>query len=300
MKEAVLSIDSVEGTMTAEGPGPNVRRRQLGRDLRRLRDNAGLTLNETARSTGLTSTTISRIEGGKQTILSRNVRLLCQCYEVGAPMVDTLVRLAEESNERGWWAAFSDSLPDWFESFVGLESDAAELWNYYPTLIDGLLQTPEYAMAVIEAGHPAPTESDTRRAVELRQARQARLDRDNPMRLHVLLDEAALHRRVGGTAVMRDQLVRLGKAAQQDNITLQVIPFAAGAHPAAKGPFSILRFPEGYDDMDAVYTENECGALWLERPGDLKHYTAAFKAMRDHALSPEESRDLVDNLASSL
>lgn len=286
--------------MTDDGPGPNIRRRQLGRELRRLREAAGLTLKEIADKTGLTTTTISRIEGGKQTILSRNVRLLCQGYDVGAPLIDTLLRLAEESNEDGWWAAFSDNLPDWFESFVGLESDAEELWNYSPSVIDGLLQTSEYAEAFFELG-PDSTGCDLQRSIDLRQARQNRLHRDtSPTKLHAVLDEAAVRRVVGGTRVMREQLHYLVEAANRPNITVQILPFAAGAQPGLLGPFSMLKFPEGFNDMDVVYLENQRGAIWQERISDIAHYSTVFSQLCDAALSPDDSAKLVDSLASSL
>lgn len=286
--------------MTDDGPGPNVRRRQLGRELRKLREKADMTLKDAAKFAGLTSTTISRIEGGKQTILTRNVRLLCQCYEVGAPMLDTLVRLAEESNERGWWADFSDSLPDWFESFVGLESDADELWNYSPTFIDGLLQVPGYTDAFL-ALRPDGGRQGVDRLAELRQARQEHVNRQaKPIKLRSVLDEAALRRNVGGTDVMRDQLKYLIEVAQQPNITIQVVPFEAGAYPGMQSPFYMLRFAEGFEDMDAVYLENQRGAIWMERPADIRHYTQVFRQMTKAALTPKKTLEFLDNLASSL
>ncbi|MEV0700779.1 helix-turn-helix transcriptional regulator [Saccharopolyspora sp. NPDC050389] len=286
--------------MSEDGPGPNVRRRQLGRELRKLREKADMTLKEAAKFAGLTSTTISRIEGGKQTILTRNVRLLCQCYEVGASMLDTLIRLAEESNERGWWTDFSDSLPDWFESFVGLESDAEEVWRYSPNFIDGLLQTPEYAAAFLELV-PKATEKIIKQQVDFRRARQDRVNReDSPTKLRVVLDEAALRRTVGGVDAMRDQIGHLVELAERPNITIQVVPFDAGAYLGMQSPFHLLRFAEGFDDMDAVYLENQRGAIWMERPTDIKYYIRLFERMTEVALAPDETADFMDSLASSL
>ncbi|RKT82701.1 Helix-turn-helix domain-containing protein [Saccharopolyspora antimicrobica] len=283
-----------------EDAGPNLRRRHLGRVLREIRQGQGKSLKEAATWSGLREGTISKMENGKQAIMPRNVRLLCQYYDVGSPRADLLVRLADEANQRGWWDFYSDTMPEWFEQFVGLESDATELWNYNPSVVDGLLQTSDYAEALIEASLPQSTDADLRRSVELRAARQSRLNRDShPTHLHVVLDEAVLHRVVGSTNVMRDQLEHLTEAASRPNITIQIMPFRAGAHPAMKGPFSLLRFPETLD-MDAVYLENERGAIWLERPADITHYTTVFKAMRQQALSPEETLDQVVNLAKSL
>lgn len=283
-----------------EDAGPNLRRRHLGRLLRELRQSRGKSLKEAASWTGLREGTISKMENGKQAIMPRNVRLLCQFYDVGAPRSDLLVRLADEANQRGWWDFYSDTMPDWFEQFVGLESDATELWNYNPSVVDGLLQTPDYAMALIEASLPRSTDADVRRSVELRTARQGRLNRDvHPTQLHVVLDEAVLHRVIGSPAVMREQLEHLADASTRPNITVQVMPFSSGAHPAMKGPFSLLRFPETLE-MDAVYLENERGAIWLERPADIEHYTTVFREMSKLALTPEETRDRVVNLAKSL
>ncbi|MER7012390.1 Scr1 family TA system antitoxin-like transcriptional regulator [Saccharopolyspora sp. NPDC000359] len=283
-----------------EGPGPNLRRRELGRELRALREQVGKKVADAAKYAGLTVTTINRIEGGKQVILPRNVRLLCQFYGVEAPLSDTLVRQAEESNERGWWAMYSDNMPDWFEKYVGLESDAAELWNYSTTVVDGLLQIPEYA-ETYAAVRPDAEERSIQRAVELRQARQDRINRTHhPTHLHVIHDEAAMRRMVGGPEVMREQLRYLIKAADRPNITIQVVPFSIGAYPSGNSSFSMIRFPEGYDDMDAVYLENQRGAVWLERPADISHYSEVFARLKNVALTPEESVEFVDSLAMSL
>ncbi|MGW1676951.1 helix-turn-helix domain-containing protein [Saccharopolyspora sp. NPDC002376] len=285
--------------MTEAGPGPNVRRRQLGRELRKLRENADMALKDAARFAGLTSTTISRIEGGKQTILARNVRLLCQCYDVGAPMLDTLLRLAAESNERGWWTDFSDSLPDWFESFVGLESDADELWNYSPTFIDGLLQIPEYTDAFLALRTGGKQDAGLLRG--LRQARQEHVFRKSkPIKLRIVLDEAALRRKVGGVEVMRDQVKYLADVGTRSNITIQVLPFEVGAYPGMQSPFYMLRFAADLEGMDAVYLENQRGAVWMERPADIKHYAQVFEQMTKASLSPKKTLEFLDSLATSL
>lgn len=240
--------------------------------------------------------TISKIENGRQAILPRNVKLILQACGVGAPTMDTLIRLAEESDDVGWWAAFSDTIPDWFATYVDLESDADQIWKYTSELVDGLLQTPEYAEAVTRAAYPNLTDDEVRRSVELRLARQARLGRENPAELHVVTSEAALRWAVGGEDVMRGQLRHLAAVARRPNIHIQVLPFSVGAHPGMKSPFVLLRFPEGFDDMDCVYLENENGELWQERPGDIARYTDVFNRLRSMALSPEETITFVDRL----
>lgn len=281
--------------------GPTLRRRQLGRKLRAYREQAGRKVAEAAKYAGLRDATVSRIENGRHAIRPGNVRLLCQFYGVGAPVVDTLVRQAEDSNDRGWWTAFSDTLEDWFETYVDLESDTRELLTYSPTLVDGLLQTPDYALAVMQGGWPEITEADLGRSVEFRQARQERLFKSgSTKRLHVIFDEAVVRRVVGGLDTMRAQLNALVDASSRPNITIQVIPFEAGAHAGMKGGFSLLRFPEGFEDMDSVYLENQRGAVWQERPNDVDHYAGVFQRTSEQALSPEESVNLMDSLAKHL
>lgn len=278
--------------------GPNLRRRGLGRELRKLRTEAKKNATEVGKYAGLTATSIRRIESGRQTILPRNVRLLCQFYGIDATLADHLVRRAETSNERGWWAMYSDTMPDWFEEFVGLESDAAELWNYSPLVIDGLLQTPEYADAFFQLKPDMPERS---RAVELRQARQEWVHRPKkPTTLRVILDEGALRRMIGGPEVMRKQVEYLLEVGQKPNVALQVVPFGVGAHRGLQGPFGLVRFPDGFREMDAIYLENQRGALWHERPQDIDHFTALFEEISAAALNKQETMDFLDSLASSL
>jgi hypothetical protein len=241
--------------------------------------------------------TISKIENGRQAILPRNVKLILQACGVGAPTMDTLIRLAEESDDVGWWMAFSDTIPDWFATYVDLESDADQIWIYTSELIDGLLQTPEYTEAVTRAAYPDITDEELRRSVELRTARQTQLDGENPAELHVVMSEAVLRWAVGGEHTMTNQLRHLVAMARRPNIHLQVLPFAVGAHPGMKCPFTLLQFPEGFDDMDCVYLENENGELWQERPGDIARYTDVFNQLRSMALSPKETITFLDSLA---
>lgn len=278
------------------GVGQTLRRRKLGKELRRAREAAGMSLKDVTKEARLQPGTISKIENGRQAILPRNVKLILQACGVGAPTMDTLIRLAEESDDAGWWMAFSDTIPDWFATYVDLESDADQIWKYTSELVDGLLQTPEYAEAVTRAAYPKLTDDEVRRSVELRLARQARLSREKPAELHVVSSEAALRWAVGGGDVMRGQVRHLAAIARQPNIHIQVLPFSVGAHPGMKSPFVLLRFPEGFDDMDCVYLENENGELWQERPGDIARYTDVFNRVRSMALSPEKTITFLDSL----
>lgn len=278
-------------------PGPTVRRRQLGKKLRKLRQEAGRTPEDVATYLGVKRPTVTRIEQGKQAILPKNVRLMCQLYGVVAPMLDTLLRLAEEAGERGWWATYSDTVPNWFEDYVGLEADAEEIWSYESEFVPGLLQTPDYVRAINSAARPG--RADLEQAVEFRQARQSRLTRPSPPRLHVIINEAALLRPVGGPEAMAAQLEHLAKMATQPNIILQVLPLSIGAHAGMTGPFSMLRFPDDLS-MNVVYLEHERGATYLERPLDLERHSEIFRLLRETALSPDDSKEHLVSLALAI
>ncbi|MGW3468908.1 DUF5753 domain-containing protein [Saccharopolyspora sp. NPDC000995] len=213
-----------------------------------------MTLKDAAKFAGLTSTRISRIGRGKQTILSRNVRLLRQCYNIGAPLVDTLIRLP---------------------------------------------LTPEYAAASLELV-PKVTEQSINQQVEFRRPGQDRVKWGRrPDELRVALDEAALRRKGGGTDAMLDQIRHLLEPAERTNITNQVVAFDVGAYLGMHSPFHLLRFAGGFDDMDAVYLENQRGAVWMEHPTDINYYIQLFERMTDVALASDETADSMDNLASS-
>lgn len=256
--------------------GPAVRRRQLGGRLKELRVAAGFTTMEAAASgTGLSRASISRIEGAKQVILPRTVRLLCQSYGIDAPAVERLVLLAETAEQRGWYQDFADVVPGWFERYLGEESDATEVWTYAADFVPDLLQTGDYCRAVSAALAPGV---DTDRLAELAAVRRRR-----EKRLHAVLDEAVLHRQVGGPDVLRAQLREL--LADRPHVTVQVLPFAAGAHPAMAGSFTMLRFPPSTGLVTVL-----ANGMY---PDDHQRYTAMFDRLRELALSPADSADLI-------
>lgn len=282
------------------GPGPATRRRQLGRQLRELRLAAGLrSIAAAAERSGLSTATISRIENAKQTILPRTVRLLCHSYGIGAPVLDHLLRLAEESEDRGWLVAYSDTTPNWFERYLGEEAEASEIWGYEAEFVPGLLQTAAYCRAVTAASSPHTAEGEVARQVELRTARQDLLDRDTPPALHVVLNEAVLRRRVGGIKVMREQLRHLADMAKRPNVTVQVLPFTAGAHPAMIGSFAMLHFPSDSGEP-TIFVEVDSGALYPDRPADFERYTWMFGRLRDLALSSARSATLLSKVVEEL
>jgi transcriptional regulator with XRE-family HTH domain len=278
--------------------GPTVRRRQLGLELRRLREAAGKTPREAADWLEVSTSTLSKIEKGRQAIKGTHIRLLTQLYDVGAPETDTLLRLAREANQRGWWAAYGDTVPDWVRTYLGLEEDASELWAYESGYVLGLFQTPAYAEAITAAAVQS-ADPDAARLVAFRTARQKRLFGDRAPRLRIVLDEAVLHRLVGGTAVMREQLEHLLEVAQLPQVDLTVQPFSAGAHPSIGSAFTLLRFDDT-EGMNCVYLENARGALYLERPGDVERYATMFEQLSATALSADESLGLVARMTSEL
>ncbi|MGH3854160.1 MAG: helix-turn-helix domain-containing protein [Pseudonocardiaceae bacterium] len=277
--------------------GPTIRRRQLGLELRKLREVAGKTPRDAAEWLEVSPSTLSKIELGRQAIKGTHVRLLAQLYDVGEPDSAALLRLAREANQRGWWATYGDTVPDWVRTYIGLEQDATELWAYESGLVLGLFQTPAYAEAVTAAAHPEMGAEELARWVAFRTARQQRLFGDRALSLRVVLDEAVLHRLVGGPAVMGEQLARLTAVAQLSNVTVAVLPFSAGAHPSIGSAFTLLRFADTLE-MNCVYLENDRSALYLERPADVDHYTAVFEQLSKTALSAEESLELIARLAA--
>ncbi|MGH3566678.1 MAG: helix-turn-helix domain-containing protein [Pseudonocardia sp.] len=280
------------------GPGFTVRRRQLGKELRRLRESAGKTIAEAAEWVGIKPPTISKIENGRQAIRPTNVRLLLQLYGIEAPAADTLIRLAGEANQRGWWASYGDTVPDWFRTFVGLESDASEINGYESELVPGLFQTTEYAQAVMLAAHPTTSQAELTRLVSFRHERQQRLAGNTPPHLHFVLNEAVLRRPVGGTEAFGQQLDHLAAMARLPHVDLQVLPFTAGPHPAMGQTFKLLRFPGDEAGLDFVYLENDRGALYLERPADVERFQTIFTQLTAAALTTSETRTFLATLTA--
>ena len=270
------------------GPGPTVMRRRLGKQLRTLRVAASKTPEEVATYLGVRRPTVTRIEQGKVNILPKNVRLMCQLYDVGAPLLDTLLRLAAESGQRGWWVSYSDTMPDWFADYVGLEADAEEIWSYESEFVPGLFQTPAYTRAVTRAAHPKRSDESLDLNVKFRMARQEILSSARPPKLNFVVNEAALLRPVGNPAAMAEQVRHVHAMAERPNVTIQVLPIDAGAHAGMTGAFAMLRFPDDLE-MNVVYLEHERGAGYLERPADLERYGEIFRELTGTALSPEES-----------
>jgi transcriptional regulator with XRE-family HTH domain len=280
--------------------GPTVRRRRLGTELRRLREARPLKLEEVADQLGLAASTLSRIETGKAPAKSAYMTAMLDLYGVTDPgQRQVLLDMAREGHRKGWWAGYDDVLPTGFGIYVGLEAEAAGLRAFETYAVHGLLQTEDYARAVLCEVERRDTPEQIQRLTDLRMKRQDVLDRDPPLDLWLILDEALIRRTIGGAVVMRDQLDRLVEASQWPSVTLQVMPFASGAHAGLNGPFSILEFPES-GDPDVAYVESIAGPLYLEKDREVRACSEVFDLLRAVALSPAASADLIREAARDL
>jgi hypothetical protein len=289
--------------MTAIGSdrgGPTVQRMLVGAKLRRLRTDLALTRDQAASHIRASEWKIHRLENGQVSFKERDLLDLLGLYGITDPqeIADTLA-LAREANHPGWWQHYGDVLPAWFRAYVDLESAASLIRTYEGQYIPGLLQTDDYIRAVVHGAHLTDTSDDVGRRVRLRMARQTLLTRDQPPRLWAVLDEAALRRPVGGPEVMRGQLERLLEATKLANVTLQVLPFAAGAHPAMAGAFSVLRFGD-QELPDVVYLEHLTGASYLSKPDDVDRYLHVMESICVRAADPDQTPELLQQLLAKL
>ena len=279
----------------ASSVNPTVRRRRLGQELRKLRELKGMTAEEVADRLLVSQSKISRLENGRRSISQRDVRDLCGVYEVeDRRIVDSLMQMAKESRQQGWWHAFGD-IP--YSVYIGLETDAASLRVFEPQVVPGLLQTPAYAEAVCVGALPEATPQDIEKRVQVRMRRQDRIkDTRSPLRLWAVLDEAALRREVGGGQVMVEQLEYLNEMGRQPHVTVQIMPFKMGAHPGVNGQYAILEFPDA-SDSSVVYLEGVTSDLYLEKAGDVQLYSVMYEHLRAEALNPEQTREFIESMS---
>ncbi|RKN32443.1 helix-turn-helix domain-containing protein [Micromonospora musae] len=291
----------------AEDIGSTVPRRQLGRLLRQYRTEAGVTLDAAAEALEYSRQKIWRIESGLGAVRVLDVKAMCELYGVSDEMSEAMKGLAAETKSKGWWHAYGDAVPTWFELYVGLESAASHLRRYDESLVPGLLQTREYALGLYHAGSRLSTE-ERERAVEVRMQRQDLLTRrlPKPPQLEALLSEAVLRRPVGGTRVMTGQLIHLLEASELPNVSVRVVPLVAGPHPGAvAGSFVILDFPatrggRAAPEPSVVYSESLTGALYLDKPDELAAYQNTWNGVEALALGEAESRDMIKRIAGEL
>lgn len=283
------SITSISG-------GPTVLRIVLGAHLRRLREANGMTREEVGRTIRASQSKVARLEMGRVGFRDRDVADLLTLYGVtDGKEREELRKLAQQANTPGWWHDYSDILPSWFETYIGLEMAAAEMWLYEVQSVPELLQTEDYSRAATPPGYGEAPTTEIERRVRLRMARQEYIfDRPNPPILRVVLDEAVLRRHVGGRAVMRDQIKHLAQIAEQPNMTVQVLPLQADSD-SAEGSFRILQFPEP-DLPSVVYLEHLTSALYLDKPEDVGAYQRAIERLSSQALTSRQTKQFFREL----
>ena len=283
-----------------ERSGPSVRGRQLARELRRLREAAQLTGEAAAAHLDWSSAKVSRIETARTPVTISDLHKLLDLYGATDIDVGRLEDLARAARQRGWWDTYEGDLPLEYTTYIGLEAEAASLSSYDVLVLHGLLQTEEYARAVLKS-LLLISPGEVERGVRVRLLRQKRLNPTNeiPLTLQVVLDEDVLRRQIGGAEVMRHQLQHLEKVAGLPNVKLQVLPYSVGAHPATAGPFTIFRFPRS-SEPEIASLELLAGHLFIEGEKDVYRYALVFSDLTTKALNPDESRAFIRQVVNDL
>jgi transcriptional regulator with XRE-family HTH domain len=283
--------------MTGEGSGPTVLRILLGTQLRRLREARGITAQQAAKEIRASESKISRIELGRNAFREVDIADLLTLYGItDTAEREQLLSLASQANQPGWWHRYQDVLPGWFQAYIGLEESAETIRSYDSQFVPGLLQTEEYAAAVLELGEFSLEE--TERLVYLRKERQRRFT-SGGLRLWTVIDEMALRRPVGGPGLMRAQLEYLLEVSDRPGLTLQYTPFPTGGSYLVPGSFSILRFAT--DDLpDVVYVEQLTSAMYLDKPIDVEQYTAALDKVSATSATPGQTKAFINELLNDL
>ncbi|MET8177580.1 helix-turn-helix transcriptional regulator [Streptomyces sp. NPDC005336] len=257
---------------------PTVLRRVLGKRLRHLRERAKVSFEEAAQTIEVTPLTVRRMEKAEVGLKIPYLKELLRNYGVRGPEIEDFLALAREANQPGWWHQFRDVLPDWFSAYVSLESEATVIRAYEPHYVPGLLQTEDYARAVLRIGFPHVTEAELERRIALRVKRQTLLAKPDAPTIWAILDETALRRPIGGDEVMRHQIDHMIDSLERPQVRLQIMRFAAGGHPGAFGPFHYFRF--GFSELpDVVYTESLTGAVYVEQPAEVVAYLEVLDRM---------------------
>ncbi|GGO29871.1 transcriptional regulator [Microbispora rosea subsp. aerata] len=282
------------------GSGPTALRILLGSQLRKLRESKGISRDQAGQCIRASESKISRMELGRVGFKERDVVDLLALYGVEDEETRSAVmNLVERANEPGWWHRYNDLLPSWFQAYVGLEEAAERIRTYEVQFVPGLLQTKEYARAVIMAGAVGAAPEEIARRVDLRLERQRILDGENSPKFWAVIDEAALRRPIGGADVMRGQIQHLIDLMNQPNVTIQVIPFNYGGHAAEGGAFSILRFADP-DLPDIVYVEQLASALYLDKREEVDRYSEVMERLCAVSTTPAETVDLLRQIMAEL
>lgn len=271
---------------------PTARLRRLAAELKRLRAAAEHTRESVEERTGINTATLYRIETARVRPQRRTLLTLLDCYGVTEPADrERLVDLTRDSNQLGWLQLYEPDLPDLYQTYISFEAEASRIQNYESLYVPGLLQTAEYAQAVIRGVLPEESDDGVAQRVDVRMRRQDALRKDPPVGLWAVIDEAVIRRPVGGAEVMRGQRQHLVDMGGQPNITVQVVPYSAGAHPGMPGAFLVMEFPD--EDPALVYTESGSGGLFLEAEADVERYRSTFIHLVAQALSPAESKKFI-------
>ena len=276
---------------------PTVRQRELGKRLRELRSQHGLSVEDVAEKLLCSATKISRLETGARRANLRDVRDLCGLYDADQSTSAELMDLARGGHEQVWWTQYEDLKLD---PYLGLEQDASAITSFTTYYIPALLQTENYTKAIISSIAPKMDPDILRQRVEVRMRRQQLLEGDNRPRYRVLLDEAVLHRAIGGRAVMAAQLTKVLEAEKRGKVTVQVVPFEIGAHVAQDSNFILFEFEESSSLSPVVFVEGLTGNQYLEKQVDIARYREAFEYLRDGALTPRDSMARIDEVRKSL
>jgi transcriptional regulator with XRE-family HTH domain len=290
-----------EGGNMAATSSPTVKRRRLAAELHACREEAGLTIDDAADQLEWSAAKISRIENARVRVLPRDTKQLLRIYGVkeGSPVWDMLLMLAREAHQKGWWHAYGDAVGESLKTLIGLEAAAATLRTYESECVPGLMQTEDYARAIIRSGPSAVTDEDIESYVTVRMARQERLAESSEAELWAVVGEGAIRRRVGGVDIMRSQLAQLLQTSYRPDVTLQVLPFDAGAHAGMGGSFMML----GYDDPadpDVVYVNYSTGNIFLEKHEEVTRSALIFNHLCAVALSVGQSREMLSRFQDEL
>ncbi|MEV4531890.1 helix-turn-helix transcriptional regulator [Streptosporangium sp. NPDC049304] len=273
---------------------PTVRLRRLASELRRLRQAAGLSQDDVVEKTHVNIVTLYRIETAQTKPQLRTLMALLDVYGVTDETRADLMALQKEAKQRGWLHGFEANLLGQYSAYIGLEAEAQQAINYESLFVPGLLQTEDYARAVIRGVRPTAPDDENEHRVTARMQRQRLLEGDTPIRLWAILDQAALYRKVGSEAIMHDQLAHLAQQAKRPHITVQIIPFSAGAHPGMPGSFIVLKF--GPDAPDVIHIDSMAGDLFLEKETEIQRYNQICEHLRAIALSPTDTAALLASL----
>ncbi|PBC83330.1 MULTISPECIES: helix-turn-helix transcriptional regulator [unclassified Streptomyces] len=276
---------------------PTARRRRLAIELKKLREDHGLTCNQVGESLDWSGSKVNRMETGQGRVQPSDIEALCRFYNTTDELRELLKDLAKHSKMRGWWHAYGSAVPTWFSVYVGLEQAACSLRTYEAEFVPGLLQTADYARELHHAtAQPSP--DDVEQMIAVRMERQALLTAPQAPDLWAILHESVLRHVIGSRSVMQAQFERLLKMAQLKNVTVQVLPFNSGSYPAT-GAYTMLGFPE-QEDPDIVYRDGLTDAVYLEQPSDIAQYAKAFDNLRALSLSPQQSSALITEAMQGL